>query len=46
MDLRRDCELWTSSNVETVIGYGTFKVGLNLFCITLCLGMAPIDACV
>ena len=24
---------------------GTFVVGLNEFCIMLCLGMAPIDSC-
>jgi hypothetical protein len=31
---------------ETVIDYGTFEVGLNLFCIFLCLGMAAIVSCV
>jgi len=46
MNLRRDFEVWPFNIVETVIGYGTFKVGLNVFCIMLRLGMAPIDSLV
>ena len=41
MNLRRNFELWTSNIVATVIDYGTFEVGLNVFCIMLWLGMAP-----
>ena len=46
MNLRRNFELWTYNTVETVIDYGTFEVGLNVFFIMLWLGMATIDSCV
>ena len=45
MSLRKDFELLTFNILETVIDYGTFEVGLNVFCIMLCLGMAPEDSC-
>jgi hypothetical protein len=41
INLRRDLELWT---FNTAIDYGDLEVGLNVFCIMLCLGMAPIDS--
>jgi hypothetical protein len=44
MNLRRNFELWTSNIVATVTDYGTFEVVLNVFCIMLWLGMAPIDS--
>jgi hypothetical protein len=37
MNLRRGLELWTFNIVET--GMGTLQVGLNVFCIIVCLGM-------
>jgi hypothetical protein len=46
MSLRKDFELLTFNILETVIDYGTFDVGLNVFCIMLWLGMATIDSCV
>jgi hypothetical protein len=44
MNLRRDLELWTFNIVETAIDYRDLEVGLNVFCIILCLGMPPIDS--
>ena len=44
MNLKRDFELWTFNIVETVVDYGTFEVGINVFCIMLWLCMAPIDS--
>ena len=44
--LKRDFELWTFNIVETVKDCGTLEVGLNVVCIILWLGMAPIDLCV
>ena len=47
MNLRRDLELWTFNIVETAMTMRTLKVGLNTFCIMLCLSMPPpIDSCV
>ena len=46
MNLRKDYKFWTFNIVETVIDYGTFEVGLNVFFIMLWLGMASIDSCV
>jgi hypothetical protein len=31
MNLRRDFKLWTFNIVESAIGYGALKVGLNFF---------------
>jgi hypothetical protein len=45
MTLRRDFELQTFNIVETIIDYGTPEIELNVFCIMLWLGMAPIDSC-
>jgi hypothetical protein len=44
MYLRREFELWTFNILGTAMMMGTFEVGLNVFFIMLCLGMAQIDA--
>jgi hypothetical protein len=41
MNLQRDFELWTCNIVETVVDYGTFEVGVYVFCTMPWLGMAP-----
>jgi hypothetical protein len=41
MNLRRDLELWTFNIVETAMTMRTLKVGLNAFCIMLCLMCPP-----
>ena len=43
INLIRDFEFRKVNIVETAIG--TLEVGVNVFCIILCLGMAPIETC-
>ena len=43
INLTRDLELRKVNIVETAIE--TLEVGVNAFCIILCLGMAPIETC-